>query len=163
MHDLRDPLLKNVVQRVRRVDSEANQDDVRVGVGEGSETVIIFLSSRIPQGQLDVLVVDLDIGDVVLEDGRDVDLRESALGEDNQQTGFTAGTVADDDELSADLSHGVCEALREREMEEAAGWRWEGRVLRWWLMAVVDGMKGRSRKTDVRSRSRAEEIGRAHV
>ena len=74
----------------------------------------------------------------------------------HQQTGFTAGTVADDDELSADLSHGVCEALREREMEEAAGWRWEGRVLRWWLMAVVDGMKGRSRKTDVRSRSRAE-------
>jgi hypothetical protein len=68
-------LLKNVVQRVRRVDSEANQDDVRVGVGEGSETVIIFLSSRIPQGQLDVLVVDLDIGDVVLEDGRDVDLK----------------------------------------------------------------------------------------
>lgn len=68
-------LLKNVVERVRRVDSEANQDDVRIGVGEGSETVIIFLSSRIPQGQLDVLVVDLDIGDVVLEDGRDVDLR----------------------------------------------------------------------------------------
>ena len=67
-------LLKNVVQRVRRVDGEADQDDVRVGVGEGSEPVIIFLSSRIPQGQLDVLVVDLDIGDIVLENGGDVDL-----------------------------------------------------------------------------------------
>lgn len=30
----------------------------------------------------------------------------------HQQTGFTAGTVADDDELSADLSHGVCVVLR---------------------------------------------------
>lgn len=108
MHDLGDPLLENVVQRVRGVNGEADQDDVRVGVREGSETVIIFLASRIPQGQLDVLVVDLDVGDIVFEDGGDIDLRESALGEDNQQTGFTAGTVADDDELSADLSHGVC-------------------------------------------------------
>lgn len=112
MHNLRDPLLKNVVQRVRRINGEADQDDVRVGVGERSETVIIFLASRIPEGQLDVLVVNLDVGDVVLENGGDVDLRESALGEDNQQTGFTAGTVADDDELSADLSHGVCVVLR---------------------------------------------------
>jgi hypothetical protein len=33
-------------------------------------------------------------------------LRESALGENNQQTGFTTSTIADNDELSADLSHG---------------------------------------------------------
>jgi hypothetical protein len=32
-------------------------------------------------------------------------LGESALGEDNQQTGFTAGTIADDDELATNLSH----------------------------------------------------------
>jgi hypothetical protein len=31
----------------------------------------------------------------------------------HQQTGFTAGTVANDDELSADLSHGVCEVCGE--------------------------------------------------
>lgn len=67
-------LLKNVVQRVRRINGEADQDDVRVGVGERSETVIIFLASRIPKGQLDVLVVNLDVGDVVLENGGDVDL-----------------------------------------------------------------------------------------
>lgn len=67
-------LLKNIVQRVRRINGEADQDDVRVGVRERSETVIIFLASRIPQGQLDVLVVNLDVGDVVLENGGDVDL-----------------------------------------------------------------------------------------
>jgi hypothetical protein len=64
----------NVVERVGGVDGEADQDDVGVGVGQGAETVVVFLTSRIPKGQLDVLVVDLDVGDVVLEDGGDVDL-----------------------------------------------------------------------------------------
>lgn len=45
-----------------------------VGVGQGTEAVVIFLSSRIPQGQLDVLAINLDIGDIVLEDSGDVDL-----------------------------------------------------------------------------------------
>lgn len=74
VHDLRDPLLKDVVQRIRRVDGEADQDDVRVRVRERSETVVIFLASRIPQGQLNVLVVNLNVGDIVLENGGDVDL-----------------------------------------------------------------------------------------
>lgn len=52
---------------------------MRVGVREGSETVIIFLASRIPQGQLDVLVVDLDVGDIVFEDGGDIDLDDGSL------------------------------------------------------------------------------------
>ena len=45
-----------------------------VGVGQRTESVVIFLASRIPKGQLDVLAVNLDIGNVVLEDGGDVDL-----------------------------------------------------------------------------------------
>lgn len=68
MHDLGDPLggtcqqfsylgklrlrhpylLLDVVQGIRGVDSEADQDDVGIGIGERSETVIIFLASRIP-------------------------------------------------------------------------------------------------------------------
>jgi hypothetical protein len=47
---------------------------MRVGVGERAESIVVFLAGGIPQGQLDVLAVDLDIGDVVLEDGGDVDL-----------------------------------------------------------------------------------------
>lgn len=38
---------------------------------EGKHT---FLPSRIPQRQLDVLPIDLDVRDVVLKDSRDVDL-----------------------------------------------------------------------------------------
>jgi len=81
---------------------------VGVGVGKGTETIVILLAGGIPKGQLDVLAINLYIGDVVLEDGGNVDLREGALGEDDQQASFTAGTVADDDELTADLSHDVC-------------------------------------------------------
>lgn len=47
---------------------------MRVGVGQRAQPVIILLASRIPKGQLDVLAIDLDIGDIVLKDGGDIDL-----------------------------------------------------------------------------------------
>jgi hypothetical protein len=47
---------------------------MRVGVRERAQSVVIFLASGIPEGELDVLAIDLDVGDVVLEDGGDVDL-----------------------------------------------------------------------------------------
>lgn len=47
---------------------------MRVGVGEGAETVVIFLTCGIPEGELYVLAVHLDVGDIVLENGGDVDL-----------------------------------------------------------------------------------------
>lgn len=105
VQDLGDPLLLDVVEGVRGIDGEADQDNVGIGVREGAKAIVIFLTSGIPEGELDVLAIDLDVGDVVLEDGGDVDLGESALGEDDQQAGFTTGTVTDDDELTADLSH----------------------------------------------------------
>ena len=70
----RTDLLLYVVERVRGVDGEADEDDVRVWVGERPETVVVFLAGRIPERELDVLAVNLDVGDVVLEDGGDVDL-----------------------------------------------------------------------------------------
>lgn len=45
-----------------------------VRVGQRTETVVIFLTRRIPKGEFNVLAIHFDIGDVVLEDGRDVDL-----------------------------------------------------------------------------------------
>ena len=45
-----------------------------VRVRKGAETVVIFLTGRIPESQLNMLSIDLDIGDIVLEDGGDVDL-----------------------------------------------------------------------------------------
>lgn len=67
-------LLLDVVERVWRVDGETDQDDVRVGVRQRTETVVIFLTSRIPKGEFNVLAINLDIGDIVLEDGGDVNL-----------------------------------------------------------------------------------------
>lgn len=68
-------LLLYVVERVGRVDGKANQDNVGVGVRERAETVVILLAGGIPEGELDVLAVDLDVGDIVLEDSGDIDLR----------------------------------------------------------------------------------------
>lgn len=75
-------LLLDVVERVWRVNRETDQNDMRVGVRQRTETVVIFLTRRIPKSEFDVLAINFDIGDVVLEDSGDVDLRgilESAL------------------------------------------------------------------------------------
>ena len=45
-----------------------------VGVAERAEAIIVLLSSSIPQRQLDVLSIHLDIGHIVLEHGGDVNL-----------------------------------------------------------------------------------------
>lgn len=50
------------------------------------------MASRIPKSELDVLAINLDIGNVVLKDGGDVDLEK----EKKVRTGFGAGTVAKD-------------------------------------------------------------------
>lgn len=72
-------LLLDIVQRVGRVDREADQNDVGIGVREGAETVVVLLTSRIPERQLDMLAINLDVGDVVLEHGGDIDLRTQML------------------------------------------------------------------------------------
>jgi hypothetical protein len=41
-------LLLDVVKGVRRVDSEADQDDMGIWVGQRTETIVIFLTRRIP-------------------------------------------------------------------------------------------------------------------
>jgi hypothetical protein len=42
------------------------------------DALVIFLSSGIPKSQLDTLAVDVHVSDVVLKDGRDVDLGAGA-------------------------------------------------------------------------------------
>lgn len=76
---LGDPLLLDVVERVGRVDGEADEDNVRVGVRERTESVVVFLTGGIPKGELYMTAIHLDIGNVVLENGGDVDLGESTL------------------------------------------------------------------------------------
>ena len=111
--NLGNPLLLDVVERVWRVDGETDQNDVGVGVRQRTETVIIFLASSIPKGEFNMLAINLDVGDIVLEDGRDVDLREGTLGEDDQQTSLTTGTITNDDKLATDLGHLVDRRISE--------------------------------------------------
>lgn len=41
-----------LTQTVGAVDGEAHEDDVSVGVGERPQSVVVFLSGRVPQCQL---------------------------------------------------------------------------------------------------------------
>lgn len=67
-------LLLDVIEGVGTVYCETDQDDMGVGVGERSESIVIFLAGRIPEGEFDMLSIDFYVRDVVLEHGRDVDL-----------------------------------------------------------------------------------------
>lgn len=59
----------DVVKGGRADDGEADEEDVGLGVREGSEPVVIFLSCRIPQTQANGLPVDHHTSRVVVEPG----------------------------------------------------------------------------------------------
>jgi hypothetical protein len=97
--------LLHVVEGVWRVDGKAYEDNVRIRITQRAETIIVFLASGIPQSQLDVLAINFDIGNIVLKHRGNVDLsfavrlcsdrthekdnlRECALGKDDQETGL---------------------------------------------------------------------------
>lgn len=71
-------LMFHVGQRIRSVDGETYQDDMRLGIGQGPETLVVFLAGRIPQRQLHWSAIDAAIGHVILKDGR---LLEGVAGE----------------------------------------------------------------------------------
>lgn len=75
MQDFGDPLLLHVVERVGRVDGEADENDVRVGVRQGAETVVVLLTGGIPERELNSLTIDDDVGNAA----RTGSLRQSAL------------------------------------------------------------------------------------
>jgi len=79
MHDLGNPLLLNIIQAVRTVNCEADENDVRIGIAQWPQAIVVFLTSRIPKSEFDVLSIHLDVCYVVLEDGGNVDLGESSL------------------------------------------------------------------------------------
>lgn len=75
----RDPLFLNIVERIGRVDGKADEDNVRVGVRERTESVVVFLTGGIPECELYMTAIDLDISNVVFENGGDVNFGESTL------------------------------------------------------------------------------------
>ena len=50
-----------------------------IRVGEWAETIIVFLTGRIPKGKFDMFSIDFYIGNVVFEYGRDIILSLSVL------------------------------------------------------------------------------------
>jgi len=92
----RRPLLRDVLQAVRRVDREAHENHVRVRIRERSKTIVVLLAGGVPQGELNLTAVDFDVGDVVLEDGGDVDLWELVFREDDEEARLSTGSVSHD-------------------------------------------------------------------
>lgn len=68
-----------VLEGVGQIDSKADKNHMRVRIGERSETIVILLSGGIPECEFDPTAIDLDICDVVLEDGWNVVLGECSL------------------------------------------------------------------------------------
>ncbi len=89
-------LLLNVVERIRRIDGEADQNHMRIRIGQRAQAIIVFLPGRIPERQLDVFAVHFDIGDVVLKHGRDVHLDVDLLVDDEQPESTSAFQVDGD-------------------------------------------------------------------
>lgn len=72
MLDLRDPFVAYAVQSDPIDETEADQEDICVGVAQGSETIIVLLTSCVPEAKIDRLVVKEDVAGVGVEDGGDV-------------------------------------------------------------------------------------------
>lgn len=70
MLDLREPFRFDVVEGGRADDGEADQEDVGLGIGEGSESVIIFLPRGVPESEADGFAVDHHTCGVVVEAAR---------------------------------------------------------------------------------------------
>ncbi len=87
---------------------EADQEDVRLAVGERSQTVVVLLSSRVPHDQVDGRGRDVTgarrrchLDNLRLHDGRHVRLWEGALGDHVEHGGFAGVAVAHNDHLAA--------------------------------------------------------------
>lgn len=111
-------LVHDVFQRVRAVDGEAYEEKIGLRVGQWSQSIILFLTSSVPEGELDCLASSSvwDLSDVVLEhgwyvflqawsalllyplDGR-AHLGEVALRVADQKTGLATAAITHNDEL----------------------------------------------------------------
>lgn len=72
MVDFGVPLGADVVKGRRADDGKANEKDVCLGVGQRAKSLVIFLTSGIPETEADGLAINHDTGGVVVEDCRDV-------------------------------------------------------------------------------------------
>lgn len=69
--DFGEPLSFYVVEGRWADDREADEKDVCLRIGQGSESIVIFLTSRVPQSQAYWLAIDHDARRVVIESDGD--------------------------------------------------------------------------------------------
>lgn len=70
--DLWIPLGADVLEAGWVDQREAYQKDVRLRVGQRSQSVVIFLTRRVPQTKIDRLAVHHNVCGIIIEHGRDV-------------------------------------------------------------------------------------------
>jgi hypothetical protein len=97
--DLGPPLALDVLEGVGRDDGEGDEEDVRLGIGQGAETVVVLLASCVPETEVHGLAVDHDVGAVVVEHGGDVLAGEGVGGVRDEEAGLADGTVPYHDAL----------------------------------------------------------------
>ena len=68
-------LFLNVLKGHSVTHLEADEKDVGIGIAQRAQPVIIFLTGRVPKCELDSLTSNTNLGDIVLENSRYIDLR----------------------------------------------------------------------------------------
>lgn len=69
-------LVSDILERVRDVDGETDENDVCLGVGQRAQSFVILLPSCVPQRQLHGSAVNSTVCNIVLEDGGNIMLRK---------------------------------------------------------------------------------------
>lgn len=105
MTHLREPLGTHVLKGCGIHQREADEEHIRLWVRERTQSIVILLTSRIPQAQIDGLSIDHHIGRVVVEHGGNVFPGEGIGGVADQQAGLAHGAVANNNTL--DCLHDV--------------------------------------------------------
>ena len=106
VRDLGPPLGSDVGEGSGVIDGKTDEENVRLGVTEWTKTIVILLASSVPETETDGLVIDHDVGAVVVKDSGHVLLGERVAGVRNHQTSLSDSTVSDDDEFDTLHRHG---------------------------------------------------------
>jgi len=101
MLHLREPFVLHVLIRCSAYQREADQKHIRAWITEWSQTIVILLTSCIPQPQTNCLILNHNVRAVVVEHCWNILLRERVVGVLNQQASLTDRTVAHHDTLDA--------------------------------------------------------------
>lgn len=73
---------------------KANDKDIGLGVGECSQSVILFLASCVPQVQDDDLAIHICLGTIVVKDSGDILLRKGICCITDEEAGFTYSPIS---------------------------------------------------------------------